>query len=168
MDSVRPLLFIVVVACFQAGDCFQSREKHIWETRVNATLAFLRTRPCWGLLRGVQCDRTIPFNIADRNMSLYTAERSENQAKLKAVLADKKYRRLTDFSYQYDAVLVLDPLPDANFGHIVFVFLVNFDKDRTACGRINGVHIFTGEFIFLHDQTKAKRTALFLSQISAF
>lgn len=115
-----------------------------WDTRVSSTLDFLQRDPCWGLSRGPKCNRSIFSNLNTRNIMLYTAE---TQRKLRVILPERKERRLTSDSKNnsYDAVFVLDPFPDANLGHTVFIFLLNFNVSRTVCNKsMNGLHVFTG------------------------
>lgn len=119
-----------------------------WDTRVSSTLDFLQRDPCWGLSRGPKCNRSIFSNLNTRNIMLYTAE---TQRKLRVILPERKERRLTSDSKNnsYDAVFVLDPFPDANLGHTVFIFLLNFNVSRTVCNKsMNGLHVFTGKCRF--------------------
>lgn len=120
-----------------------------WDTRVSSTLDFLQRDPCWGLSRGPKCNHSIFNNLNTTKIMLYTAE---TQRKLRVILPEKKERRLTSDSLKnnsYDAVFVLDPFPDANLGHTVFIFLLNFNVSRTVCNKsMNGLHVFTGKCRF--------------------
>lgn len=122
-----------------------------WDTRIGATLALLQRKPCWGLSSRSQCDPSIFANLDTRTMRLYTAQ-GQKKSNLRVVLPDRKQRRLTAHSHRndlYDAVFVLDPFPDTDFGHIVPIFLVDFDVNQTACNKsMNGVHVFTGKYTF--------------------
>ena len=119
-----------------------------WEKRISAAVALLQSNPCRGLSRGTQCDPSTFASLDTRTVRLYTAQ-GQN---LRVILPERKRRRLTAHSYRndtymYDAVFVLDPYPEANFGHVVFIFLVDFDVNRTACNRrLNGNHVFTGKW----------------------
>ena len=70
-------------------------------------------------------------------MTLYTAERKVDGEKLKTVLPDKSLGR----EKAHDAVIVIDLLPEANFGHSVLLFFVYYDKE-TFCLKRHG--FFTG------------------------
>lgn len=150
MDSVIKVICALTIcrASFQSSIFVQGVEdpSQHWETRINATLTLLQTRPCWGLSRGSQCDPSILSNLDTRRMRLYTAE---GQKKVRVVLPVRKLRRLTFHWHRndtYDAAFVIDPFPDANFGHIVFIFLVDYDVNETACNSsMNGAHVFTGK-----------------------
>ena len=121
-----------------------------WETRVRSTLALLQNHSCWGLSKGSQCNLSIFNNLDTRKIRLFTAE---GQKKLRVVLPDRKLRRLSPRSPRndsYDAVFVLDPFPDGNFGHTVFIFLVSYGVNQTVCNKsMNGAHIFTSKCRFL-------------------
>ena len=146
MDSV---LKIICALTISASISVQGLEdsSNTWKTRVQATLALLQTRPCWGLSSGSECHPSISSNLNSRKVRLYTAE---GQKKLRVVLPVRKHRRLTVYSHRnnsYDAVFVLDPFPDASFGHLVFIFLVDHDVNETYCNKsMNGFHLFTGEY----------------------
>lgn len=118
-----------------------------WQKRVTTTVASLQNNPCRALSRGSQCDSSTLANLDTRTVRLYTAQ-GQKKSKLRVVLTEGRRRRLTKHSHRndtYDAVFVLDPYPDANFGHIVFIFLVDFDVNQTVCNkRLNGIHVFTG------------------------
>lgn len=118
-----------------------------WDIRIRETLNKLQTRPCWGRSRGSQCDDSIIVGMDTRKMRLFTAE-GQKKSILRVVLPDRRQRRLTARSHRndsYDAVFVLDPYPDTNFGHVVFIFLVDFDVNQTVCRNMNGVPVNTGE-----------------------
>ncbi|PFX30407.1 hypothetical protein AWC38_SpisGene4779 [Stylophora pistillata] len=117
-----------------------------WDIRIRETLNKLQTRPCWGRSRGSQCDDSIIVGMDTRKMRLFTAE-GQKKSILRVVLPDRRQRRLTARSHRndsYDAVFVLDPYPDTNFGHVVFIFLVDFDVNQTVCRNMNGVPVNTG------------------------
>lgn len=118
-----------------------------WDIRIRETLNKLQTRPCWGRSRGSQCDDSMIVGMDTRKMRLFIAQ-GQKKSSLRVVLPDRRQRRLTSRSHRndsYDAVFVLDPYPDTNFGHVVFIFLVDFDVNQTVCRNMNGVPVNTGE-----------------------
>lgn len=148
MDSMIKIIYALTIYSASLQSSFSVQvmvdSTDIWEARVRATLTSLQNHPCWGLSRGSQCDPSI-FNTLDtRKMRLYTAE---GRPKIRVVLPDRKQRRLTHHSHRndsYDAAFVLDPFPDANFGHLVFIFLVDYNVNKTTCNKsMNGVHVST-------------------------
>lgn len=151
MASLVAKLFCALCVYSIKGNFVQGKDglTQAWETRIRATVASLQSNPCRGLSRGFQCDPSTFGNLDTRTARLYTAQ-GQKKSKLRVVLPEKKRRRLTSHSYRndtYDAVFVLDPYPDANFGHVVFIFLVDFDVNRTTCNRtLNGDHVFTGKW----------------------
>lgn len=117
-----------------------------WDIRIRETLNKLQTRPCWGRSRGSQCDDSMIVGMDTRKMRLFIAQ-GQKKSSLRVVLPDRRQRRLTSRSHRndsYDAVFVLDPYPDTNFGHVVFIFLVDFDVNQTVCRNMNGVPVNTG------------------------
>lgn len=88
-----------------------------------------------------ECQRLVA--IPKARMNLYSAEAGPGQ-KLKAVLPDGP---LTRFD-AHDVVLVVDPYPEANLGHLLLVFFVDLYWTQMQC-QLNGGQ-FTGK-IFLFD-----------------
>lgn len=148
MNSVIKVICVVAIysASLQSNISVHGMEdsSQTWETRVRSTLALLQNHSCWGLSKGSQCNLSIFNNLDTRKIRLFTAE---GQKKLRVVLPDRKLRRLSPRSPRndsYDAVFVLDPFPDGNFGHTVFIFLVSYGVNQTVCNKsMNGAHIFT-------------------------
>ena len=151
MASLVAKLFCVLCVYSIKGNFAQGKDdlSQAWETRVNATVAFLQRNPCRGLSRGSQCDPSSFPYLDTQRVRLYTAQ-GHKMSKLRIVLPERKRRRITAHSHRndtYDALFVLDPYPEANFGHVVFIFLVDFDVNRSACHRrLNGVYVFTGKW----------------------
>ena len=75
-------------------------------------------------------------------MNIYTAERDAEKAKLVTVLVE----RVKGNFKNNDAVLVVDPFPDAHFGHTIIVFLIDFVANRASCHK-RGNFYFSGELI---------------------
>ena len=151
MASVMVKLFCVLCAFSVQGNFVQGEDGLLeaWKKRVTTTVDLLKNNPCRALSKGSQCDSSTFANLDTRTVRLYTAE-GQKKSKLRVVLTEGRRRRLTKHSHRndtYDAVFVLDPYPDANFGHIVFIFLVDFDVNQTVCNkRLNGIHVFTGKW----------------------
>lgn len=156
MASVVVKLFCVLCAFSVQGNFVQGKDNLLeaWQKRVSTTVALLRNNPCKALSKVSQCDSTTFANLDTRTARLYTAQ-GQKKSKLRVVLTEAKRRRLTKHSNRndtYDAVFVLDPYPDANFGHIVFIFLVDFDVNQTVCNkRLNGIHVFTGKWFLVFE-----------------
>ena len=107
----------------------------IWERRINASLWLLQNKPCKFFMSNGNCTRlrTRPRST----MNLYTA--STDNGKLTAVSPDKI--KLVPTSYE--AVLALDPYPEAEFGHPVLVFFI--EASSTDCSN-NRKSTFTRKF----------------------
>lgn len=97
----------------------------VWERRINASLLLLQNKPCKFFISNGNCTelRSRPRSA----MNLYTA--SAQNAKLIAVSPDKI--KLVPTSYE--AVLVIDPYPEASFGHPVLVFFTEISSTLTDC-----------------------------------
>lgn len=151
MASVVVKLFCVLCTLSIQSNFVQGKDGplEVWQKRVSTTITSLQNNPCRSLSRGSQCDSSIIANLDTRKVRLYTAQ-GQKKSKLEVVLTEGKRKRLTKHSHRndtYDAVFVLDPYPEANFGHIVFIFLINFDVNQTVCNkRLNGIHVFTGKW----------------------
>ena len=151
MASVVVKIFCVICTLSIQSNFVQGQGGSLeaWQKRVSTTIALLQNNPCRALSRGSQCDSSIFANLDTRKVRLYTAQ-GQKKSKLSVVLTERRRWRLTKHSHRndtYDAVFVLDPYPEANFGHIVFVFLVDFDVNQTVCNRrLNGIHVFTGKW----------------------
>ena len=72
-------------------------------------------------------------------MNIYTADKAIEGKKLVTVLVEK----VKGVFKSNDGILVVDPFPDAHFGHTIIVFLFDFDTTRAACHR-KGTHYTTG------------------------
>ncbi len=99
----------------------------LWQTRVNKAWEMLQDSPCKTLQYGENC--TELKSRAKHQMNIYTAGKRRDGNKLVTVLVEKVKGKFTES----DAVLVVDPYPDAHFGHTIVVFLVHFDTTKAAC-----------------------------------
>ena len=73
-----------------------------------------------------ECRRLM--RVAKGDMNVYLAEPTVD-GRLQAVLPDKGLSR----TGVHDAVTVLDPYPQANFGHLLLVFYVEIGMSRMRC-----------------------------------
>ena len=74
-------------------------------------------------------------------MNVYVASAEKQRGRLTAVLPGKI--KLVPTSY--DAVLVIDPYPQASFGHPVLVFFIEMSSRQSNCGG-NRRSTYTGRF----------------------
>lgn len=111
----------------------------VWERRINASLDLLQTKPCKFLIPNGNCTqlRSLPRSA----MNVYIANAEKQRGRLVAVLPGKI--KLVPTSY--DAVLVIDPYPQASFGHPVLVFFIEISSRRSNCGG-NRRSTYTGRF----------------------
>ncbi len=98
-----------------------------WKIRVSKAWEMLQTSPCKKLQYGENC--TELKSRAKNQMNIYTAEKETTNKKLVTVLVEKVKGKFI----KSDAVLVVDPYPDAHFGHTIIIFLFHFDKTKAAC-----------------------------------
>ena len=110
-----------------------------WKTRVSKAWEMLHSSPCKKLQYGENCTE---LKSRRRNqMNVYTADKERGGKALKTVLVERVKGHFKDS----DAVLVLDPYPDAHFGHTVIVFLVEFVANAQGCHR-KGTFFTTGKY----------------------
>ena len=85
------------------------------------------------------------MRIPQEEVNVYLAGPSP-YGRLVAVLPDGSLER----SGGHDAVLVLDPYPTANFGHLVLVFYIQLESDLTRCTAEGGTYLGMLDFIVFH------------------
>ena len=71
-----------------------------------------------------------------RDFNVYLADPTP-RGRLRTVLPDGSL----DARDSHDGVVVLDPFPEAAFGHVVVVFQVTLSTSKAWCDRKNGLHI---------------------------
>ena len=70
-------------------------------------------------------------------MNVYIASPSMFRQKYKAYLPDEPLTR----SDSHDGVVVIDPFPLANFGHLVIVFYVDISVKHEDCYKRDGIYV---------------------------
>ena len=109
----------------------------VWERRINASLWLLQNKACKFFMSNGNC--TELRSRTRGAMNLYVA--SADNDKLVALSPDKI--KLVPTSYE--AVLVLDPYPEASLGHPILVFFIEYSRTQTDCTN-NRKSTFTGKF----------------------
>lgn len=121
-------------------DNVSNQRPNIWAVHA---VEYLRNLTCDHIFYTVlhQCQQM--KRTATNRFQVYAAEGSK-QTKLLTVLADGPLSRSND----HDGVLVLDPFPEASFGHLIFVFFIEHIKptmislqDRAKCENTGGIFI---------------------------
>ena len=113
-----------------------------WDIRVSKAWSLLHSSPCKRLQYGDNCTE---LKSRKRNrMNIYTADKELNGKTLTTVLVEKVKGSFKNS----DAVMVVDPYPDAHFGHTIIVFLIDFVENPRHCGR-KGVFFLTGMLSFV-------------------
>lgn len=122
-----------------ATSTIPSSKTLVWERRVNASLDLLQTKSCKFFIPNGNCTqlRSLPRSA----MNVYVASAEKQRGRLTAVLPGKI--KLVPTSY--DAVLVIDPYPQASFGHPVLVFFIEMSSRQSNCGG-NRRSTYTGRF----------------------
>lgn len=109
-----------------------------WNIRVSKAWGLLVSSPCKRLQYGDNCTE---MKSRRRNqMNVYTADKEPNGKTLTTVLVEKVKGGFKNS----DAVMVVDPYPDAHFGHTIIVFLIEFVESPRRCSR-KGVFYLTGK-----------------------
>lgn len=80
-----------------------------------------------------ECQRLAKVDLNSTNV--YLAAPSSVRGKVNAVYPESSVQ--SDAEY-HDGVLAIDPYPEANFGHLVIVFYIDLNLDRTECEQEGG------------------------------
>lgn len=143
-------LFVVILSEFaeRTGSLvvrpYNSYSTRVWRIRVQAAISLMRSHPCVNSQTSHNCNR-IP-HIPLQDMNVYIASKSHLNERLRARLPDRKHRSLLPNDRNIDGVIVIDPYPEANFGHLVYIFFVEENRSHLNCTR-NLTATFTGEYI---------------------
>lgn len=121
---------------------YNSYATKIWKTRVEAAIKLMRSHPCVNSQTSHNCMRTLQIPL--RDMNVYIASKSQLNERLRARLPDRKHRSLIPNDRNIDGVIVIDPYPEASFGHLVYIFFVEENRNRLTCTR-NLTATFAGE-----------------------
>lgn len=116
----------------------RSRAVDPWSTRLSTAWELLLYSPCKRLQYGENCTKL--KSRTKSQMNVYTADKETNGKPLTTVLVEK----VKGSFHKSDAVLVVDPYPNAHFGHTIILFLIEFVKTSRGCSR-KGAFSFTGE-----------------------
>ncbi|KFM81746.1 hypothetical protein X975_18326, partial [Stegodyphus mimosarum] len=98
---------------------------------------FIRNLTCSTTLLSTEEDCEKLVSIPKSEMNFYVAEPTR-EGKLYAVLPDGL---LTNRLEPRDAVLVLDPYPKANLGHLLVVFFIDYGWSESKCHENNGKYL---------------------------
>lgn len=111
----------------------------VWERRINASLGLIQTKSCNFFIPNGNCTELRRRQRDAMNVYIASAEK-KSRGKLRAILPDKI--KLVPTSY--DAVLVVDPYPEASFGHPVLVFFIELSSSQNDCAS-NRRSTYTGK-----------------------
>jgi len=121
---------------------YNSYTTKTWKIRIEAAVNLMRSHPCVNSQSSHNCMRTLQIPL--RDMNIYIASKSNPNERLRARLPDRKHRSLLPNDRNIDGVIVIDPYPEANFGHLVYIFFVEENRNHLNCTR-NLTATFTGE-----------------------
>lgn len=82
---------------------------------------------------GKECQRLTKVDLNQTNV--YLALPSSRGGKMTPVFPDSGAQRDPE---RHDGVMAVDPYPEANFGHLVIVFYIDLDLERTECEKEGG------------------------------
>lgn len=82
---------------------------------------------------GKECQRLAKVDL--NATAVYLAAPSSTGGKVNAVYPESSVQ--SDAEY-HDGVLAVDPYPEANFGHLVIVFYIDLNLERTECEQEGG------------------------------
>ena len=101
---------------------------------------FIRNSPCKGVTFTSNKECRKLSRVKKSDMNVYIADPTV-RGKLEGVLPDGSLRR----AGSHDGVVAIDPYPNAEFGHLVVLFFVDFEYSRERCTLLGGVYM--GELI---------------------
>ena len=143
MARIGCLIFLIIsltsfyVKSVPVGRQLLQSEDLLWKKRVNMAWGILQSAPCRKLQYGESC--TELRSRSRREMTLYTAKPKTAGQKLSTILVE----RIKGTLRKHDIVLVVDPFPEAHYGHTIIVFLIDFTRNKAACKR-KGTFYSTG------------------------
>ena len=121
-------------------DSFTVKAVDPWNKRVSKAWDLLLFSPCKRLQYGENCTE-LKSRRRDQ-MNIYTADKEPNGETLTTILVEK----VKGSFKSSDAVIVVDPYPDAHFGHTIIIFLIQFVDTPRDCSR-KGSFFVTGKIM---------------------
>lgn len=157
MDFYLILLFHVFTSTLSLGALESSgsitsktRRDLIIIHRAKKALELIRGRTCKQLTAGQNCTaiKTRPIS----SMNFYMAEKLSKASSLSMLIPLRPSP--FDLYKKIDVVVVIDPIPDAHFGHVIVVALVKVGITEIQCNALNGLYYtspskFLSCFIFI-------------------
>ena len=121
------------------GDEWLSSPNTVEERWANSAYNYIQNLSCNSVFftTGKECRKLL--QIPKSAMSVHIAPRRE-QGRYRAMVPDEILNRKETFN----GVIVVDPYPKANFGHLVIVFVVK-QHPRELCKLNDGIYV--GEFL---------------------
>ena len=102
----------------------------------DAAYDFIRSLDCKQVFLTTERECKNLLRVAKEDMNIYLADPTPH-GKLQAMLPDGGLRK----SGVHDVVLVVDPYPTANFGHLVIVFYIELGTTELWCQTEGGVFL---------------------------
>ena len=132
------------------------REQLIQSMRALKALKMIKLKDCKLLVAAHNC--TLLKGRAPHEMHVYmsaskhgkvASSSSSSSSSFSSKLSVRLVRKHRDSFRGMHAVVVIDPFPEAHFGHTVLVMLVRHKMTKEECRRRNGLRYMQGEFAFL-------------------
>ena len=104
--------------------------------RAKKVLELVKQRSCKQLTAGLNC--TTIKTRPPSQMNFYMAEKlsANNSLNMLVPLRPSPF----DLYKKLDVVVVVDPIPDAHFGHVIVVALVKIGISEDNCKALNGIY----------------------------
>ena len=138
---ILPLFYLVAttltLAAFEAST--ETEHEVVTFIRAKRITELIKTSSCSDLTADQNC--TLIQERAPSLMHFYMAEKVRKESTL-TMLVPTRPSSYEMFD-KLDAVVVVDPMPDAHFGHAIVVALVKFDYTKKECDKLNGIHYTT-------------------------
>ena len=110
----------------------------------DAAFRYVKTLRCRDVFFTTERQCRYLVRLRSSDVSVYMAESADVYGRLVTVMPDGGLAR----TGLHDAVVVLDPYPQANFGHLVLVFYVDLVLSEMVCNSRGGTYL--GECVIMH------------------
>lgn len=135
---VLSLLYLVAttltLAAFEAST--KTEREVLTFLRAKKMADLISKRSCKDLTAGQNC--TLIKQREPSQMHFYMAEKLKEESSLNMLVPTRPSP--FDLFKHLDGVVVVDPMPDAHFGHAIMVALLKLGLTKDACDKVKGTH----------------------------
>ena len=136
MDFYIILLFCIFTSTLSFGalESTKTGRDLILIHRAKKIVELIKQRTCKDLTAGLNC--TVIKTRPPSQMNFYMAEKLSTKSRLNMLVPLRPSP--FDLYKNLDVVVVVDPIPDAHFGHVIVVALVKIGISEVNCKALHG------------------------------